>query len=88
MRTIWKYEIPVADDFSLLMPAGAEVLTVQVQNDKPMLWCIVDPDLPQDLRWFKMHGTGHPIEEVRDYIATFQMHGGALVLHVFNGTAQ
>jgi hypothetical protein len=84
MKTIWKYQIPVADTFHLMMPEGAQVLTVQMQGGVPTLWCVVEPDAPQEQRWFEMRGTGHLVGEVGDYIATIQLHGGALVFHVFN----
>lgn len=87
-KTIWKYEVPSLASFHLLMPEGAQVLTVQVQHGVPALWCVAEPDAPQKLRWFEMRGTGHPVGDVGDYISTIQLHDGGLVLHVFHAATQ
>lgn len=84
-QTIWKFELPVEDEPSVRMPLGAEVLTVQTQAGKPCLWALVDPAAPKHDRRFRIVGTGHPFDDAdaHRYIGTFQMHGGALVFHVF-----
>jgi len=43
MRTIWKYPLDVVDSQFVVMPLGAEILTVQIQNEEPYLWTLVDP---------------------------------------------
>ena len=88
MLTVWKYPVPVEDEFELAIPVPARPLTVQIQDGMPYLWALVDPDPNRLLarRRFRLAGTGHPIEEQNDelqYIGTFQMHGDALVFHVF-----
>jgi len=81
---IWKWPLAVVNEQSCLLPFGAEVLDVQMQGDECNMWVMVDPDAPKKLRHFAIYGTGH---EMRDnpgkYIATFQMHKGSLVFHVF-----
>ena len=48
MRVIWKYPVDYpASLWSALMPPGADVLHVAMQNGAPMLWAIVDPDVPK-----------------------------------------
>lgn len=44
MKTIYKYPLDVTDRQVIAMPEDAEILTVQVQNGKPMLWAVVDPN--------------------------------------------
>lgn len=83
MKTIWKFEIPVAESFGVGMPSGAEILSVQVQRGFPCVWAIVDSEAPQTTRYFCIRGTGHPLGEVGKYIGTFQVHGGELVFHLF-----
>lgn len=85
MKTIYKYDILIQDSFSIWLPSGAEVLTVQVQAGKPVLWAIVDPAEPLSPHGFEMRGTGHPLGEVGEYIATFQLPDMGLVFHVFHG---
>lgn len=83
MKRIFKYELPVADRFSLLLPDGAEILGVQTQHHTPVLWAVVDPEAPMAILNFEMRGTGHEVGDVGPYIGTLQLQGGHLVLHVF-----
>ena len=79
---IWKYEVPVTDEFTIELPNAFRVLTVQTQRGVPQLWVLVDPDaeftVPQR---FWLVGTGHPITHGGDYIGTFQI--GTFVFHLF-----
>jgi len=81
---IFKYELLDRTN-EVDMPAGAEVLTVQIQHDKICLWAKVDPTARTEKRVFVVYGTGHPIEDDSNlsYIGTVQMAGGTLVWHVF-----
>lgn len=66
------------------MPAGASVLCVQIQIATPCLWAIVDAEAPKVERWFRIYGTGHPMNKdshAGNYVGTFQY--GPLVFHVF-----
>ena len=83
-RSIWKYEFKVTDSFSIDMPKDAEVLCVQVQGNRPVMWAVVDPKEPTEPRKFRVHGTGHPIlTDKINYIGTIQEAGGSLIWHVF-----
>jgi hypothetical protein len=88
MKTIFKYEFNITDEFFLTLPKDAIVLTVQTQRNVPVLWALVDPEAPTENRYFALRGTGHnadDLEENKDahYVGTFQMQGGALVFHLF-----
>jgi hypothetical protein len=85
MRTIYKYPVEVRDTFTLSLPKGAEILTVQEQRGSVFMWALVDRDAESEERSFRLAGTGHPIEDGLDlrHVGTFQMHGGVLVFHVF-----
>lgn len=84
--TIWKYPVHVTDRFEHSMPEGASVLSVGTQHGAPMMWALVDPSRPQVRRAFRVHGTGHPVPlPVGAFLGTFQLHGGELVFHVFEG---
>ena len=82
---IYKYKLAVTDLQELPLPEGAEILTAQMQYDNLCLWAAVDTNVGKMVnRQIEIIGTGHPIEAAqRDYIGTVQIHGGALVLHVF-----
>ncbi len=84
MTQVWKFPLPILDVVDLTVPEGAVPLCVQVQDDIPCLWARVDPDARVGAMRLRIAGTGHYLEQnVGDYIDSFQMHGGALVLHVF-----
>ena len=87
-KTIWKYEFKTNSLVNIEMPIGAEILTVQSQQDKTCFWALVDPKAKLKQRCFEIIGTGHTIWEQqgqaeRKYIGTYQLHGGDLVFHVF-----
>lgn len=89
MRTVWKFPIDPSDVIEVDMPEGAHVLTVQTQGDQVCMWALVNPDRPTERRFFRMAGTGHPIDEELGaliWIGTFQLHGGRLVFHLFELT--
>lgn len=83
MKTIWKYEIAIADEQVIQMPGGAEILTVQVQHGTPCIWAIVDSDNASNPRRFRMYGTGHKVDETGTYVGTFHIRNGTLVFHLF-----
>lgn len=90
MKTIWKFEIPAGDEFSLSMPVGAEILSVATQGRMPCLWALVDPEGPKVPHHFKLRGTGHPCDDVNpdEFVGTFMVQDGALVFHLFTNKAK
>lgn len=84
MLTVYKYPVQADDYFEVMMPAGAQVLTVQLQYGDAQMWALVNPDAPLRVYRFRLAGTGHPIRETNlTYIGTFQAMGGGLVFHLF-----
>ena len=87
MKKIYKYALPIDDYLTIPLPQGAEILKVDMQNNVPWMWALVDPEKPPEMRNFRLVGTGHPIkEENLKFIDTFQMHEGSLVFHLFEYT--
>lgn len=83
-RVICKYSVPIEQFFSLDIPAGGRILTVQTQNNKPRLWVLVTPFKPLETRHFHIIGTGSTsLEENSDYVGTFQINDGSFVGHLF-----
>lgn len=74
MKRIFKFPIPITDEFTVDMPHGAHVLAAQVQRGQPMMWALVDDDQGAVPMRFRLAGTGHPIEHTWRwrYVATFQ----------------
>jgi hypothetical protein len=87
MKTIYKYELKMKDFQHLLLPAEAEILTVQAQGNTPCIWAKVNTESPLEERCFEMFGTGINIPSgmgvSRKYINSFQLFGGSLVFHLF-----
>lgn len=80
--SIWKYELQVTEAQVVRMPAGARILTVQVQRNVPCLWALVDEQAKREPRVFRVFGTGAPFDAAdAAYVGTFQ--DGALVWHLF-----
>lgn len=85
MQAIWKFPIDPTTSEKFAMPAGANILCVQVQHGMPCVWALVpDIDAKPTVRTIRTYGTGHPHEAISGrYIGTYQLDGGALVFHVF-----
>lgn len=85
VNTVFKYEIPIDDEVSVMMPRWAQVLSVGNQGEKLCVWARVDTDDELTPRKFRVAGTGHPLDDERtlDFLGTVQFYGGALVFHVF-----
>lgn len=85
-QTVYKYPVPVEDEFTLEMPCGSHILCVQTQRDEAQIWAIVEPAAEPEERRFALRGTGHPVDDGlagSNYIGTFQLDGGTLVFHLF-----
>lgn len=84
MRVIWKYTLKVATMQDLEMPSGAQVLSVQGQNDNGVMWCLVDDGAPLTKRTFTVVTTGSSFNASQcKYIGTFQTDGDTFAGHVF-----
>ncbi len=81
---VWKYTLQTKDSQEISMPAGAQILTVQIQYGQLALWALVMPEAEPVSRTILMRGTGHEIElPGLKYISTVQDLAGALVWHFF-----
>jgi len=87
MKTIYKYPLAITDEQIITMPFEARILTVQVQDGVPCLWALVEPDWKPEPRRILTFGTGHPIPDgtAGRHVGTYQVQGGSLVFHVFEG---
>ncbi len=84
MKTIWKYQLEVEKNQTLVMPEGAEILTVQLQYETACIWAVVDPEAKSVPRTFELIGTGHDFKlQNYLYIGTFQVDGGNFIFHLF-----
>jgi hypothetical protein len=82
---IYKYPLELVPEQEIEMPFRANILTVQIQNDTPCLWALVDTEeIRVAKRTIHIRGTGHEFNvEAFRYISTFQQLNGGLIWHVF-----
>lgn len=83
---VWKYPVPITDELTLNLPAGARILSLQAQRGQVVLWALVNPDKRETPRRFRLTGTGHPmeIEPARlTHLGTVQLQVGYLIYHLF-----
>lgn len=89
-KVIWKFELDHKGNQEIELPIDYEILTIQVQNETPCLWVLVDPNKPKEKEIFEIYGTGHEIHYDmgidRKYIGTFQENKGMYVWHLFRYT--
>ena len=85
MMTIYKFLI-TPTDMTFELPAGAEILTVQMQSGSPYIWVLLDTDVPGIDRHFFVYRTGKDLGRERNdlaYIGTFQIPEDQSVFHLF-----
>ena len=87
VKSIFKFNLETTDSQTVLMPKGAEILTIQNQHEDAELWALVDSNAPLEERIIEIFGTGHPVHcdmgVERKYIATYQLSGGNYIFHAF-----
>ena len=84
--TIWKFPLEIKDELEIEIPSPAIPLAFQLQKGRPILWCLVDPEMGLVKKKFRLAGTGHKIDnslEELKYIGTVQLIHGLLVYHLF-----
>lgn len=78
------------DEQPVALPLGAQILSVANQNDKLVLYALVDAEqtITKDIDIY-IHGTGHKVNEKADlFLGTVLLYGGAMVVHVFGDSKQ
>lgn len=84
MNTIYKYPLTGAQT-RLNLPIGARLLTVQMQNNTPVLWALIDQDesITASRIFLSVNtGTSFEIHAALDYISTVTSDNG-IVWHIF-----
>jgi hypothetical protein len=85
-KVIYKYKLSPLKQQDIEMPKGAIILTLQMQDDTPCIWALVNPLEEKEVVTFELIATGEKIEnaDLMEYIGTFQVTVGVvLVFHVF-----
>lgn len=63
MKRIYKYELEITDTQQIETHKFCQILSVQMQNDKPYLWVVIDEYEPMQKLNISMFGTGYPISK-------------------------
>jgi hypothetical protein len=85
---IWKFPLGNGGKQEIIMPKGAEVLTVQTQQTTghACLWAMCDPDGERQVRTFHVVGTGQEMpKDFGRYVGTIQQE--IFVWHIFEDDA-
>lgn len=61
--TIYKYQIPVLEEFTMELPKGAKILRIADQDGMFWLWALVDIREPDETRHFRAFKCGAPISD-------------------------
>ncbi len=83
---VYKYPLPLETEACIEMPSGAQVLSVQAQRGRPMVWALVDVEAPPATHWFHVCGTGIPVAFSASnprFLGTFQLEDGFVMVHVW-----
>lgn len=85
-RTVWKFNIPIADDQKLTAPGLSGIVHAADAGTRQLhLWADVDPTQPEATMTVHIRGTGHqsPDPWTTRHVAT--VIAGPLVWHVYQG---
>lgn len=89
MKKVWKFSLGIipANTIPIIMPKGAKLLTVNVQQRNFMLWAEVDTLSPNITRLFAIFATGEPfpsddLTKKMEFLGT--VFHDALVWHVYD----
>lgn len=80
-RVVYKYAVPIKDEFELGLPASAVVVRFASQNGDLFMWAIVDTYEVDEPWTFYLRGTGHELPGDSTYVASCQH--GVFVWHLF-----
>lgn len=62
-RVIYKYQMPVLEQFEMELPVGAEILRVQDMDGMFWMWAMVNTESPTERRKFVAFKTGAKIPD-------------------------
>ncbi|MGK2908551.1 MAG: DUF7352 domain-containing protein [Sphingobium sp.] len=57
-KVIFKYQMPVLEEFSMQLPADAQIIRMEDQGGMFWLWAVVNTDAPLEVRNFRAFKTG------------------------------
>ena len=84
-KVVYKYKLQITKVIQeVVLPLGAQILCIKMQNDELCMWALVDPDQTyNEVVKIRCAGNGHEITEDVEYIDTVMLLDGELVFHFF-----
>ena len=84
-KVVYKYKLQITKVIQeVVLPLGAQILCIKMQNDELCMWALVDPDQTyNEVVKIRCAGTGHEITEDVEYIDTVMLLDRELVFHFF-----
>ena len=84
-KVVYKYKLQITKVIQeVVLPLGAQILCIKMQNDELCMWALVDPDQTyNEVVKIRCADTGHEITEDVEYIDTVMLLDGELVFHFF-----
>ena len=84
MKLIYKYPLNI-EGYTTIKAKFAQILDIQMQFDKPVLWAVVDENMEESDITLVSVGTGWPLSSTEEwtYFKTVQEAEGALIWHFF-----
>lgn len=85
MKTIYKYQFKICEQFKIMLSPNCNPLMVELQNGIPTMWILVDTEEMTRETKFRVVGTGHNLEFLNEELF---FHAGSFihdkfVWHVF-----
>jgi hypothetical protein len=85
---IFKYELKIQDEQGLSLSKHSTILSVKEQNDKIVLYAIVNENYQGEKDKYIIHirGTGHPLDfrvHSSVFLGTIKLLEGKIMFHVF-----
>lgn len=84
--SIWKYTLELDLPNLIMMPDGAEFISVQIQMGNICMWMQVNPDASRVSRLFRLFGTGWEINKddlLSHALGTIQIMNGMQIYHLY-----
>lgn len=70
MTKIYKYKLEIKDTQNLHLPHDFKILSLQMQDGVPCIWCEVNPELPLKEVTLYCLGTGREVDFIGKHIGT------------------
>jgi hypothetical protein len=83
-KRIWKFPLKIDRLQTLTLPTPYKILSIQMQEDRPMMWVELDDEGAPTSIEISIYGTGWEVpNDPGQYIATIVLDSAGLVWHFY-----